>query len=232
MRVVLLSMGLSIFAIPLRAADKGAGSGEDACETGLAAREVVVSLRAGSTNEASEGRQVMGAVLIDAPPAVVWAVWKDWEGVSAYVPDLRYYKVIHEIRPETDVDGREALIEGLQDVGLHAVRFTLHVRFDRAAWRQEWHLLSSEEMQSWQRRGVSVQDHSWTIRRIEGSGGLEPRENGRKTVFRYAPRFATSLPMPGFLTRRAAEKSLRAFLTGLRDRAEEAQRKAAGSDAR
>jgi hypothetical protein len=230
MRVVLLSIGLWVFAIPLRAAEKGSGAEEDACETHLAAREVVVSLGAGATNEASEGRQAIGAVLIDAPPAAVWAVWKDWEGVSAYVPDLRYYKVIHEIRPETDVGGREALIEGLQDVGLHAVRFTLHVRFDRAAWRQEWHLLTSEELQAWQRRGVSVRDHSWTIRRIDGSGGLEPRENGRKTLFRYAPRFVTSLPMPGFLTRRAAEKSMRAFLVGLRDRVEETQRRAAGSE--
>ena len=223
-RVVHLFLGLLVSAASAASAadDKNSAAATD--EARLSAREVVLSIAA-STNAAAGGTQVLGAVLIAAPPARVWAAWKDWESVSAFVPDLRYYKTVHVIRPENDAGEREALIEGKQDVGCFSARFTLHVRFDRAAWRQEWHLLTRDEAQSWRRQEVPVKDASWSIRRIEGSGCLEPREDGRKTVLRYAPRLETALLTPGFLERRAAERSLRAFLAGMRDRVEAAQSK-------
>ena len=205
-----------------RAADDGA-SASAADETRLAAREVVTSIAAAATNNAAGGKQVLGAVLIAASPAEVWASWQDWENVSNFVSDLRYYKTVHVVRPETDKGEREALIEGVQEVGWFSARFTLHVRFDRAALRQEWHLLTDDEMQAWRRQGVAVKDHSWPIRRIEGSGRLESRDDGRQTVFRYAPRVETALPATGSMERRAAEKSVRAFLTGLRDKVEAAR---------
>ena len=83
---------LSTFAIVVTA---DAGTNTVATdEARLVAREVVMSIAAAETNNAAGGRQVLGAVLIAASPAEVWASWQDWENVSAFVPDLRYYKTL------------------------------------------------------------------------------------------------------------------------------------------
>ena len=171
-----------------------------------------------------EGRRkrVVGIMLLDAPPAVVWEVLADWDAMGPYVSGLDYYKTVHRIVPLSSAGGR-ALIEGKLSIPLVAAVYTLDVNFDRSQYRQG--LVSAEEIGTYRKQGVELQDNTATLKNIEGYEYLEPFDDGKRCIYVYAPIVETAVPLPGFVERALSKTTLGGYMEGVR--AMVAQRQAA-----
>lgn len=171
--------------------------------------------------DGNKKKRVIGVLLINRPPSEVWNVLKDWDKMGEYVPGLKYYKTIYEIKPVADDSPGETLIEGQLKVPLLTVVYTVRVKFDPLSkYRIEWALLRDDEITDFGKKNVSVKKHTAGLKNIGGFGYLESFENGTKTIYTYAPVVEISLPVPGFVERYISKSSLSGYLKAVKERVE------------
>ena len=75
---------------------------------------------------------------------------------------------------------------------------------------------------------LGLKESSFGIQSIEGFEYLEPYDNGKKTIYYYAPVVEVSIPVPSFLEQSISESSLPDYVLAIKARAE--SRKKSGSD--
>ncbi|MCD6570946.1 MAG: hypothetical protein J7L53_09615 [Deltaproteobacteria bacterium] len=167
-----------------------------------------------------EKKRVIGAILIDAPPAKVWDVLDDWDSMGDFVPSLEHYKTIHVVEPSEEGISKETLIEGKLKIPLFEVVYTLDVKFDKANLRQDWRLVTKKEAAAYKERGINIRYPSAGLKNIEGFEYIEPYDNGRKTIYYYAPVVESSIPLPGFAERAITKSTLPDYMDAIKKRVE------------
>lgn len=165
-------------------------------------------------------KRVVGVLLIDAAPPVVWGVLKDWDAMGAFVPNLEYYKTVHVTRPILAGSVGETCIEGKLRSGFITIFYTLNVVFDEPGLSQEWRMVSDAEVDAYAARGIKMAKGSAGLKNIEGFEYIEPYGDGSKTVYYYAPIVETSGPVPAFVERSLAKASLKGYMEGVRKKVE------------
>jgi hypothetical protein len=165
-------------------------------------------------------KRVVGVLLINAAPAVVWGVLKDWDAMGAFVPNLEYYKTVHVLRPIQAGSVGESCIEGKLRSGFITIFYTLNVVFNEPGLRQEWRLVSDAEVDAYAAKGVKMAKASSGLKNIEGFEYIESYGDGSKTIYYYAPIVETSGPVPAFVERSLAKASLKGYMEGVRKKVE------------
>ncbi len=165
-------------------------------------------------------KRVVGVILIDASPAEVWQVLEDWDSMGAFVSGLDYYKTVHVIKPTKKGDVGESLIEGKLSIPLLTILYTLDVKFDEPNLRQEWRMISKEEVTSYNQKGIAVRKNSKVLKNIEGYEYLKPYNNGSQTLYVYAPIVTTSVPVPDFIEKALSKTTLSGYMKGVKERVE------------
>ena len=165
-------------------------------------------------------KRAVGVMLIDAPPAKVWEVLLNWDAMGAYVPGLEYYKTIQQLKPLAKDAIGESLIEGKLTFPVLAVKYTLHVAFDEQNLRQDWRLVTEEEVNACAKKGIKITRSTGGLKNIEGFEYIEPYGDGTKTVYYYAPIVETSIPVPDFAERFISKSTLPGYMEGVKKRVE------------
>lgn len=158
-------------------------------------------------------KRVIGVVVIDASPSKVWKVLEDWEAMSAFVPGLEYYKVVHRINRD------DLLIEGVVKAGLIKILYTLRVRFDRVRYTQEWSFIGPDEIKAYNDKGITLKKPAWNIKNVEGFEYIEPYGNGMRTLYYYAP-VIEAKGVPEWIERLLAKQGLEGYMLGIKKKAE------------
>lgn len=172
-------------------------------------------------SDTGKRKRVIGIMLINAPPDIVWNVLKNWDEMSEFVPSLEYYKTIRVLTPvKKDVAG-ESLIEGLLKVAFLKIRYTLKVTFDEKNLRQDWRLVTEKEISEYAVQNITINKSSAILKNIEGFEYIEPYADGRKTLYYYAPVVEVAGPVPGWIERKISEGSLTEYMEGVKKKAEQ-----------
>lgn len=170
--------------------------------------------------DGATGKRVVGILLINAPPAMVWRALEDWESMPEFVSDLKYYKTVY-VEPSPPNSPRTvAYIEGELKIAFFSILYNLRVVFDRQNLWQKWNLVDEDEEKKLKAKGVSLSPSSSFLRSIRGFGYIEPYGDGSRTVYYYAPVVEVSIPVPGWIERRIAKSSLTEYMEGLKKKVE------------
>lgn len=150
---------------------------------------------------------VRAAVLIDAPPAIAFAMMTRCEEALRYVPHLRVCKV-----RERAPDGSWEVVDHEIDFGWYAPRVKYTFRADFEA------------------------DHSIAFHQVagdfktnEGRWEFEPRDDGARTLMRYRATIDPPSFVPNWLARSTFKRELPQMLIELRKRCEAEQQRRAGA---
>ncbi|HQP30832.1 MAG TPA: SRPBCC family protein [Deltaproteobacteria bacterium] len=162
----------------------------------------------------------VGVILIDAPPERVWEYLLKWDSMGEFVPGLDYYKTIQSLRPIAKGAVGESLIEGKLKFPMLTIKYTLDVRFDEPNLRQDWRLITPEEVDEFARKGIKTTRATGGIKNIEGFEYLEPYAGGSKTIYYYAPIVETAVPIPAFVERLLANSTLPGYVESVKKRVE------------
>lgn len=162
----------------------------------------------------------IGVLLINAPPEKTWKYICDWDSMGQYVPGLEYYKTVRVIKPVEAGEGGEVLYQGKIKFPVLTAVYTLDVKFDAKNFRQTWNLVSQIQVDDYRKQGIKIIRATTGIKNVEGFEYLEPYDNGKKTVYYYAPIVETSVPVPGFVERFATESTLPDFMEAVKKRVE------------
>ncbi len=165
-------------------------------------------------------RQIAGIILIDAVPDSVWDVTKEWDELGQFVPDVDYYKTILVLEPSGNGRIGKSFIEGKLDVPLFNIQYTLDVMFDQSHLRQEWRLMTPEEINIYNLVGIGLKRSSSGIESIEGMSWIRPSDNGQKAVFIYLSTVEYSMLLPEFLEEYLARNALAGYMEGIKKRVE------------
>lgn len=166
-------------------------------------------------------RRVVGVQLINAPPAKVWALLRDWDGMSGWVPGLKYYKTLAVLKTDSSDGVQLSVIEGRLKAPMLTIEYTLQARFDTKLLRSDWRLISAEELAAYRQRGIAARVTGGSyLKSVEGFGYLEPYGDGSKTVYTYAPVVETAVAVPSFIDRSITQSSLRDYMLAVKARAE------------
>lgn len=141
------------------------------------------------------GQKVSDSVIIDASPDDVLAVILNLEAYPEWSDDIKKVEVI-----DTDDQGRPHLVHFDVDARVAQVDYVLRYLYDRApdvAWE-----LESGEMLS----------------QLDGAYVLEEQAGGTRVT--YSLDVDITMPVPGFLKKRAARTILDTGLRGLKARVE------------
>ncbi len=169
-------------------------------------------------------KRVIGIMLINAPPEIVWHSLKDWEAMGDYVPGLDYYKVIHVISKFDNGETQESLIEGKLKIPLISLFYTMYVKYLPSDLRVEWHLVNEKEIEDYNKKNIKVKDNTFGIKSVEGYSHLQPIENNTKTIYFYSPILESSIPVPQFIEQYLTKKILTGYLNTARKYAESANK--------
>lgn len=164
------------------------------------------------------GKRVIGVILIDAPPAKVWKVTKNWARVPEYSSSVKYYKTVHLVGRNSGTT--EKLIEGKMKVAFLSIVYTLDVLFDDNAMHQKWRLLTEKERSEYGKNNINLKENDSKIKRIDGFGYVEAYDNGTRSLYYYAPAVEVSVPVPAFVERALVKSSLHDFMKGVKRAAE------------
>lgn len=168
-------------------------------------------------------KRVVGVILINAPPERVWDVLENWDVMGEYVPGLSYYKTVYVIKPIGKNSIGESLIEG--KLSRPPIRYTLLVKFDKVNLRQDWRLVTENEISSYNTKKEILKKNSSMVKSIEGYEYLEPYNKGLQTVYTYAPIVETSGPVPDFINRALTKNTLSGYVTAVKKRVESGKQK-------
>jgi carbon monoxide dehydrogenase subunit G len=162
----------------------------------------------------------VGVLLINAPTEKVWKYLCEWETMGEYVPGLEYYKTVKVIKPiEKSVVG-EYMIEGKLKFPILTVVYTLDIKFDESNMRQEWSLITPAQEEESKKQGKKMTRATGGLKNVEGFEYIEPYDDGKKTVYYYAPIVETSVPVPGFAERFLTKSTLPGYMEGVKKRVE------------
>ncbi|MFH1886763.1 MAG: SRPBCC family protein [Pseudomonadota bacterium] len=186
----------------------------------LKAGDLQISVEEFSPGGEGTRKRVVGVVLVDAPPDIVWNVLLDWETMHEFVPNLKSYKVVHEFPAPGNPGDLRKIIAGKIKVLFFTIGYSMDVLFDPENMRQEWRLVPDEEAEAYRDNGISATDPVFGLKSVEGFEYLEPFEGGKKTLYYYAPVIESSIPVPGFIERAMAKSSLRGYMKGVKEKAE------------
>jgi hypothetical protein len=165
-------------------------------------------------------KRAIGVLLINAPTENVWKYLCQWETMGEFVPGLEYYKTVKVIKPiEKDTVG-ETLIEGKLKFPILTVVYTLDIKFDESNMRQEWSLITPAMEEESKKQGIKMTRATSGLKNVEGFQYMEPYDNGKKTVYYYAPIVETSVPVPAFAERFITKSTLPGYMEGLKKRVE------------
>lgn len=152
---------------------------------------------------------ILGFVLLQQRPEVLWEFCCDWGNMNKLVPAIRY-DVLER--------GRSGAIERLSlqteaRLGLLKMHFISQAEFDHEARTQTWRLASPQEIAALRGRGREIPDNSGFVRAVRGRARFV--EQGGHCLLVYENEFtpATKLPKPikDFMTRRGLHSYLQAF---------------------
>jgi len=190
-----LALGLTCCQ-SLRAADFQLTPAENKRVT---AREIVIR----ANLDAGQRRgTVRAAVIIDAPPAVVFQLMSQCADALKYVPHLRVCRV-----RDRGQDGSWELIEHEIDFGWYAPRVKYVFRADLVA-----------------DSSITFRQVSGDFKANEGVWEFEPLEAGGRTLLRYRAYIDPPGYVPNWLARSTFKRELPQMLTELRRRCEAEQR--------
>jgi ribosome-associated toxin RatA of RatAB toxin-antitoxin module len=154
---------------------------------------------------------VRAAMLIEAPPAVVFGMMTRCEDAVEYVPGLRVCRV-----RSSSADGRSQLVEHEVDFGWYSPRIRYVFRAELVA----------------DRRITFQQDHG-DFKNYEGVWEFEPvAGNAERTLLRYRAFIDPPGYVPNWLARSTFKRELPRMLTDLRLRCEAEQRQRTETHAR
>lgn len=186
----------------------------------LEAGELQVFTHQIASGEQGETKRVVGVLLIDAPPEKVWETLEHWDAMGEYIPSLEYYRTVQVLKPVADDTPGESLIEGKLKAAFISIRYTLHVTFDKANLRQDWKLISKEEMKRLRKENSGLKESSATLKDIRGFEYIEPYGDGAKTIYYYAPVVEVSMPVPAWVERQLSKSSLNEYMEGVKKKVE------------
>ncbi len=163
-------------------------------------------------------KRVVGVMILKAPPDKVWKVLENWDAMGPFVPGLDYNKTIHVFEPLGNKNKLgNSLIEGQIKVLYLAINYTLNVKFDQANYRQEWKLVTDEQVEIYRKNNIPVKKANRGLKNIEGFEYTEPYGDGSSTIYYYAPIVETSLPLPDILERALSRNTLTGYMEGIRE---------------
>ena len=86
--------------------------------------------------------------------------------------------------------------------------------------RQEWSLITPAREEESKKQGKKMTRATSGLKNVEGFQYMEPYDNGKKTVYYYAPIVETSVPVPAFAERFITKSTLPGYMEGLKKRIE------------
>ncbi len=172
------------------------------------------------TSGISKKRQIAGIIVIDAGPDRVWEIMKDWDEFGQFVPDVDYYKTMLVLEPIGNGRIGKSFIEGKLDIPLFSIQYTLDVIFDQSHLRQEWRMMTPEEINIYNLIGINLKPSSSGIENIEGMALIKPYDNGNKAIYMYVSTVEYTMPLPEFLEEYLAKDALAGYMEGVKKRVE------------
>ncbi len=162
-------------------------------------------------------QRVIGAILLEASPDKIWKILNPWEDMENYVPGLEYSKTIHVISTFENGDVSEHLVEAKLNVPMVSVIYTLNQKLTPSKYMTNYHLLSEKEIEEYNKKNVPVKKTTFGLKSIEGySYYLPVDDSNQKTIYVYSPIIEISIPLPGFIERYIAKKTLVGYIEGVR----------------
>lgn len=163
-------------------------------------------------------KRVVGVMILGAPPDQVWQVLENWDAMGPFVPGLDYNKTIHIFEPLGNKNKiGNSLIEGQIKVLYLSINYTLDVKFDQANYRQEWKLVTDEQVETYNQKNIPVKKANRGLKNIEGFEYTEPYGDGSSTIYYYAPVVETAIPIPEFVERALARNTLNGYMEAIRE---------------
>jgi ribosome-associated toxin RatA of RatAB toxin-antitoxin module len=165
----------------------------------VAGREIVIRA---SLDSGQRRGTVRAAILIDAPPAIVFKLMTSCTDAVQYVPHMRLCRV-----RDRAPDNSWQLVEHEIDFGWYAPRVKYVFRAD---------LVTD--------RSITFRQVSGDFKANEGVWEFEPFETGERTLLRYRAYIDPPGFIPNWLARSTFKRELPQMLTDLRRRCEAEQR--------
>lgn len=186
-------------------------------EKKLLAGEIQVFVKEYQVEGKGIKKRVVGVMILKAPRDRVWQVLEDWDAMGPFVPGLDYNKTIHVFEPAGSKDKiGNSLIEGQLQVLFLTINYTLNVKFDNVHYRQDWKMVTDQEVETYQEQKIQVKKAHRGLKNIEGFEYVEPYGDGSATIYYYAPIVETSIPMPEFLEEALSKTTLSGYMEGIR----------------
>ncbi len=166
-------------------------------------------------------QRVVGMILLDAPLDKIWKTLNPWEDMEDYVPGLEYSKTIHVVSTLENGEVGEHLVEAKLNVPMVSVIYTLNMKLMPSKYRTEYHLLSEKEIEEYNIKNVPVKKTTFGLKSVEGySYYLPVDDSNQKTIYVYSPIVEVSIPLPGFIERYIAKKTLVGYMEGVKKKVE------------
>lgn len=163
-------------------------------------------------------KRVVGVMLLEAPRDKVWKVLENWDAMGPFVPGLDYNKTIHIFEPLGNKNKiGNSLIEGQIKVLYLSINYTLDVKFDQANYRQDWKLVTDDQVEAYNQKKIPVKKANRGLKNIEGFEYIEPYGDGSSTIYYYAPVVETAIPIPGIVERALARNTLNGYMEAIRE---------------
>ncbi len=143
----------------------------------------------------------VGAVRIDAAPAVVRGLLEDLENLGRSLPHIEYYLIRHRVTGAQGSAKGEILVEGRFSLSDFPAQYTIALESDWGNLWRKWRILTPDEVESYNRKGIHVLPTSGLIRNLEGFEYLQSVDGGAKTVYYYALNLTSTIPLPESVTR-------------------------------
>lgn len=135
-------------------------------------------------------------IRIDAPPERVYKIAVDFERYPEWAKDVKQVKVL-----ERDDEGRGVRVESRAAALGRSTRYVLEYDYEEAPAAFSWKLVEGD-----------------MLRQLDGRYGFEPDGGGTRVSYELTA--DPSIPLPGFVKRRAASKIIGTALKELKREAE------------
>ena len=142
-----------------------------------------------SAVDKSGGR--VGVIYIAAPPEVVWQTVSNWSRLADILPAVAGNTVVWQAK-----DKRAAVVEGRFEIDNFAAQYSLYVKSDPARYRQEWRMLTSDEVGGFLAKNILVHYNSGLLAKMQGYQIVWPYGDG--SLYYYAPTVTCSIPLPEY----------------------------------
>ena len=142
----------------------------------------------------------VGVIYIAAPPAVVWQTVSNWKRLAEILPAVSYNNLVWQAK-----DKRTSVVEGRFEIDNFGAQYSLYVKSDPARYRQEWRLLTADEVSGFLAKNILVHYNSGLMGRMHGYQIVWPHAAG--CLYYYAPSVTSAIPLPEY-TKAAIEAGI------------------------